>query len=264
MGTNFTTITLERVEDHVMVLYLDRPERANAMNTQMGIELRAFFQDMYVDQQDIRVVIVTGRGSKAFSAGGDLKDRDGMTDQQWQHQHAIYEQMVRGLRDCPVPVICAVNGAAYGGGCEFALGCDFIYASSTARFALTEVTLGIMPGAAGTINLPHAVGERRAREIIYTGAPFSAAEGYAWGLVNKVCEPEALLEETLATARRVATNAPISIRQAKKSIALATQVDRNSAYMFELEAYNRMVPTTDRLEGVRAFNEKRKPRFEGR
>ena len=264
MPTDFTTITLERVEDHILVLYLDRPERANAMNTQMGSELRAFFQDMYVDQQDIRVVIVTGRGAKAFSAGGDLKDRDGMTDQQWQNQHAIYEQMVRGLRDCPVPVICAVNGAAYGGGCEFALSCDFIYASSTARFALTEVTLGIMPGAAGTINLPHAVGERRAREIIYTGTPFTAAEGLAWGLINKICEPQALLEETLATAARIAGNAPISIRQAKKSIALATQVDRNSAYMFELEAYNRMVPTTDRLEGVRAFNEKRKPRFEGR
>lgn len=264
MRTDFTTISPERVEDHILVLYLDRPERANAMNTQMGIELRAFFQDMYVDQDDVRVVIVTGRGTKAFSAGGDLKDRDGMTDQQWQHQHAIYEQMVRGLRDCPVPVICAVNGAAYGGGCEFALGCDFIYAASHARFALTEVTLGIMPGAAGTINLPHAVGERRAREIIYTGSPFSAAEGHAWGLINQVCEADALLEETLVTARRIAGNAPISIRQAKKSIALATQVDRNSAYMFELEAYNRMVPTADRLEGVRAFNEKRKPRFEGR
>ncbi|MBK8959027.1 MAG: enoyl-CoA hydratase/isomerase family protein [Proteobacteria bacterium] len=264
MRSDFTTITPERVEEHILVLHLDRPERANAMNTQMGIELRAFFQDMYVDQEGVRVVIVTGRGTKAFSAGGDLKDRDGMTDQQWQHQHAIYEQMVRGLRDCPVPVICAVNGAAYGGGCEFALGCDFIYAASTARFALTEVTLGIMPGAAGTINLPHAVGERRAREIIYTGTPFTAAEGQAWGLVNKVCEPEALLEETLATARRIAGNGPISIRQAKKSIALATQIDRNSAYMFELEAYNRMVPTADRLEGVRAFNEKRKPRFEGR
>ena len=121
-----------------------------------------------------------------------------------------------------------------------------------------------MPGAAGTINLPHAVGERRAREIIYTGTPFTAAEAHTWGLVNKICEPDELLEDTLVTARRIAGNGPISIRQAKKSIALATQIDRNSAYMFELEAYNRMVPTADRLEGVRAFNEKRKPRFEGR
>ena len=168
------------------------------------------------------------------------------------------------MRRSAIPVICAVNGAAYGGGCEFALGCDFIYAASTARFALTEVTLGIMPGAAGTINLPHAVGERRAREIIYTGAPFTANEAHEWGLVNKICEPAALMSEALATAARIAANAPIAVRQAKKSMAIATQVDRGTAYMFELEAYNRMVSTADRLEGVRAFNEKRKPRFEGR
>lgn len=264
MRSDYSTIGLERRDDHVLMLWLNRPERANAMNTQMGLELRELFQDLYVDQQDCRVVVVSGRGEKAFCAGGDLKDRDGMTDQQWQHQHAIFEQMVRHLRECPLPVLCAVNGAAYGGGCEFALACDFIYAASTARFALTEVTLGIMPGAAGTINLPHAVGERRAREIIYTGAPFSAAEAHAWGLVNRVCEPAALLDDILATAGRIAANAPIAIRQAKKSIAMATQVDRGSAYQFELEAYNRMVPTADRQEGVRAFNEKRKPRFEGR
>ena len=264
MHTDYTTLSLDTSDPHVLVIYLDRPERANAMNTQMGLDLRQLFMDLYVDQGDVRCLVITGRGDKVFCAGGDLKDRDGMSDQQWQHQHAIFEQMVRGLRDCPVPVICAVNGAAYGGGCEFALGCDFIYAASHARFALTEVTLGIMPGAAGTINLPYAVGERRAREIIYTGLAFSAADALAWGLVNKVCEPEQLLAAARATAVRIAGNAPIAIRQAKKSIALATQVDRGSAYMFELEAYNRMVPTADRVEGVRAFNEKRKPRFEGR
>lgn len=264
MRTDFETITPERVDEHVLLLWFDRPHRANAMNTQMGLDLRELFQDLYVDQEGLRCVVVTGRGEKAFSAGGDLKDRDGMTDAQWQHQHAIYEQMVRHMRDCPIPIIGAVNGAAYGGGCEFALSCDFLYAARTARFALTEITLGIMPGACGTINLPHAVGERRAREIIYTGAPFSAEDALAWGLVNRVCEPDQLLDETLATARRIAQNAPISVRQAKKSMAVSTQVDRATGYMFELEAYNRMVPTEDRLEGVRAFNEKRRPEFKGR
>ena len=264
MRTDFETITTERVDDHVLLLWLDRPARANAMNTRMGLELRELFMDLYVDAEDLRCLVVTGRGEKVFCAGGDLKDRDGMTDAQWQHQHAIFEQMVRHMRDCPVPIIGAINGAAYGGGCEFALSCDFLYAAETARFALTETTLGIMPGACGTINLPHAVGERRAREIVYTGAPFSAAEASAWGLVNRVCAPESLIEETLATARRIAANAPISIRQAKKSIAVSTQVDRNTGYLFELEAYNRMVPTDDRLEGVCAFNEKRPPRFTGR
>jgi enoyl-CoA hydratase/carnithine racemase len=234
------------------------------MNTQMGLDLRQVFTDLYVDTEEFRCVVVSGRGDKVFSAGGDLKDRDGMTDQQWQSQHAVFEQMMRGLRDCPVPVIGAINGAAYGGGCEFALACDFIYAAEHARFALTEITLGIMPGAGGTMNLPHAVGERRAREIIYTGIPFSAAEAYSWGLVNRVCAAPDLLGDTLATAERIAANAPIAVRQAKKSIAVSTQVDRHTGYQFELEAYNRMVPTADRLEGVRAFNEKRKPQFTGK
>jgi enoyl-CoA hydratase len=264
MQTDYETIALEKVEEHVLLLALDRPKRANAMNTQMGLDLRQVFLDLYVDTEDIRCVVVTGRGEKIFCAGGDLKDRDGMTDQQWQSQHAIFEQMVRGMRECPVPVLGAINGAAYGGGCEFALSCDFIYAAEHARFALTEITLGIMPGAGGTMNLPQAVGERRAREIIYTGRPFSAAEGLEWGLVNQVCAANDLLKKTIATAESISRNAPISVRQAKKSIAVSTQVDRHVGYMFELEAYNRMVPTEDRLEGVRAFNEKRKPEFKGR
>ncbi len=264
MRHDYETISHERVSDHVMLLYLDRPQRANAMNTQMGLDLRELFMDLYVDQEDLRCIVVTGRGEKIFCAGGDLKDRNGMTDAQWQHQHAIFEQMVRHMRECPIPIIGAINGAAFGGGCEFALSCDFLYAAEHARFALTEITLGIMPGACGTINLPHAVGERRAREIIYTGQPFSAADAEAWGLVNRVCPPEELLPQTLETAARIARNAPISVRQAKKSTGIATQIDRSSAYQFELEAYNRMVPTEDRLEGVRAFNEKRTPVFKGR
>ena len=251
MKTNYETITVETTADQVLLVHLDRPERANAMNTQMGLDLRELFMELYVASEDLRCVVVTGRGEKIFCAGGDLKDRDGMTDQQWQTQHAIFEQMVRGLRECPIPVLAAVNGAAFGGGCEFALGCDFIYAAEHARFALTEITLGIMPGAGGTMNLPFAVGERRAREIIYTGRPFSAEEAYNWGLVNEVCSADTLLDSTLATAKRIAENAPISVRQAKKSIAVASQTDRHIGYMFELEAYNRMVPSEDRLEGVR-------------
>lgn len=186
-----------------------------------------------------------------------------MTDAQWRYQHAVYEQGVMAVRNCPVPVIAAVNGAAYGGGCETALNTDFVYASSTARFALTEVTLGIMPGAMGTQNLPHAVGERRAKEIIFTGSPFTAEDAYAWGLVNKVCAPESLIEETLVTARKIAANAPQSIMRAKRSVSVASQVDRATGYQFELEAYNRLVGTKDRLEGVLAFNEKRKANFTG-
>ena len=150
------------------------------------------------------------------------------------------------------------------GGCEIALAADFIYAAGAARFALTEVTLGIMPGAAGTQNLPRACGVRRAKEIILTGTPFTAAQGLEWGIVNRVCADGKLLDESLETAGRIAANGPVAVRQAKKSIDMATQLDLKSGYAFEIEAYNRMVPTEDRQEGVRAFNEKRKADFKGR
>ena len=193
---------------------------------------------------------MTGAGDKAFCAGGDLKERQGMTDEQWQAQHLLFERMIRAFIGCPVPVIGAINGAAYAGGCELALCCDFLYAAETARFALTEVTLGIMPGAGGTQNLPRAVGERRAKEIILTGRPFTAAEAFEWGMVNRLCAPERLLDETLETARRIADNAPISVRQAKHAIHYGLQMDLASGMMFEIEAYNRMVPTEDRREGM--------------
>lgn len=187
-----------------------------------------------------------------------------MSDETWAAQHAIFERMVRAVVGCPLPLICAVNGAAYGGGCEIAAACDFVYASTNARFALTEVTLGIMPGAGGTQNLARAVGSRRAKEIILTGLPFTAAEAEAWGLVNRVCEPADLLPAALATAERIAANAPISVRQAKQAIQRGLDMSIWDGLAFEIEAYNRMVPTEDRREGVNAFNEKRKPAFRGR
>jgi len=160
-------------------------------------------------------------------------------------------------------IIAAVNGHAYAGGFETVLSCDFAYAVKTARFALTEVTLGIMPGAGGTQNLPRAVGERRAKEIIMTGRPFSAQQAYEWGVLNAVCEPQELMPKVLETAHTIAANAPLSIRQVKKSVRFGMQMELKTAYRFEIEAYNHLVETEDRYEGIRAFNEKRKPVFKG-
>ena len=142
--------------------------------------------------------------------------------------------------------------------------CDFLYAAETARFALTEVTLGIMPGGGGTQTLPRAVGERRAKELILTGKPFTSAEAHAWGFVNEVFPLSELLPAALATASRIAANAPISVRQAKLSIHRGLQLSLRDGLALEIEAYNRMVPTEDRREGVLAFNEKRPPNFKGR
>ena len=168
------------------IVRLNRPDASNALNTQMGRDLVRYFEDAALDPKSLRCIVLTGAGDKAFCAGGDLKERRGMTDEAWTRQHVIFERMVRALIDCPVPIIGAVNGAAYGGGCEIAGCCDFLYAAESARFALTEVTLGIMPGGGGTQTLPRAVGERRAKELILTGKPFTAAEAHAWGLVNEV------------------------------------------------------------------------------
>jgi enoyl-CoA hydratase/carnithine racemase len=261
---DFTTLTLAAPQEHVLLVTMNRPEAANAMNTQMGLDLMACFEGLALDPGDTRCAVLTGAGEKAFCAGGDLKERKGMSDEAWGRQHLIFERMVRALMACPTPIIAAVNGAAYAGGCEIALCCDFIYAAESARFALTEVTLGIMPGAGATQNLPRAIGMRRAKEIILTGKPFGVAEAHAWGLVNRVLAGAELMRETLATAAIVARNAPISVRQAKQAISRGMNMSVWDGLAFEIEAYNRMVPTEDRREGVLAYNEKRPPRFTGR
>jgi len=161
-------------------------------------------------------------------------------------------------------VICAVNGAAYGGGCEIALNCDFIYAAETARFALPEVKLGIMPGLGGVQNLVRAAGERRAREVLLTGEPFTAAEGLAWGVVNRVCGAGELVAEAVATAKTIAANAPLSVRNIRRVVRNTATLSQADAIPVELDAYNQLTPTEDRREGVAAWGEKRKPEWKGR
>jgi len=233
------------------------------MNTQMGLDLLDLFGGFYADQEGIRCIVLTGAGKKAFCAGADLKERNDMSNASWFAQHAIFERHVRAMLHCPIPFIAAVNGAAFGGGMEMALSADFIYAAKSARFALPETSLGIMPGAAGTQNLPIACGVRRAKEIILTAERFTAQQAFDWGIVNQLSEDENLMAETLASARKIASNGPLAVRQAKKSVGFAAGADLDSGYAFEIEAYNRLVPTHDRLEGIRAFNEKRKPNFKG-
>ena len=260
----FQTLQLEEPSPGLLVVTLNRPEVRNALNTQMGRELRELFVPLKFTPGELRCIVITGSGDKAFCSGGDLKERKGMSDEQWRLQHAIFEEGYYAVMECPVPVIAAVRGAAYAGGCELALACDFIYAASDARFALTEVTIGIMPGGGGTQNLPRAVGERRAKEIILTGGPFTAQQAYEWGMVNAVHEPPALMPAVLQTAQRIADNAPISVRQAKKSIHHGLQTDLVTGLAYEVAAYERMITTDDRREGIDAFNEKRKPKFRGR
>ena len=260
----YETLLTANVTPHVLLVTLNRPDVGNALNTQMGLDLLDLWNRLTEDAGDVRCVVLTGSGERIFCAGGDLKQRNGMSNITWQRQHEVFERAYWTLADLPLPVIAAINGHAYAGGFELALCCDFIYASRTARFALTEVTLGIMPGGGGTQNLPRAVGDRRAKEILMTGRPFEAAKALEWGIANEVLEQHEVVPRAIATATIIADNAPLSIRQLKKSVRHGTQMDLRTAFRFEVEAYQMLIPTEDRVEGVRAFNEKRKPVFKGR
>ena len=263
-NSQYTTLLLQQPANHVLTVTLNRPEAANAFNTQMARELYTLFESLALDDEDTRCVILTGAGERVFCAGGDLKERKGMTDEVWQQQHLIYERMLRAVLDCPIPVIAAVNGAAYAGGCELVAATDFVYTVPNARFALTETSLGIIPGAGGTQTLARAIGERRAKEMILTACPITAQQALDWGLVNSLYPPEELLPEAVNTAQRISANAPIAVRVAKQSIHRGLQMSLRDGLCFEIEAYNRTVPTQDRREGVLAFNEKRKPNFKGK
>lgn len=261
---DYETVSARMADEHVLLVTLNRPQVGNAINTQMGRDLLDLWNGLTEDAGPARCIVLTGAGERIFCGGGDLKERNGMSRETWQRQHELFERMYWTLVDLPLPVIAAVNGHAYAGGLEMALSCDFIYASREARFALTEVTLGIMPGAGGTQNLPRAVGERRAKEILMTGRPFDAAQALEWGVANALHDPPDVLPAALATAGAIAANAPLSVRQIKKSVRYGGQMELRTAFRFEIEAYNHLVDTDDRREGVLAFNEKRKPAFKGR
>ena len=263
MEKDYETLLVKRHKSHVLCVTLNRPKVANAFNTTMAREITNLLEGIALEPKAIRVIVLTGSGKRAFCAGGDLKERNGMTDEAWQAQHLVFERMIRAVIGCPIPIIGAINGAAYGGGCELIAALDFIYASETAKFAQTEVTLGIIPGAGGTQTLPRAVGERRAKELILSGKVFSAQEAFDWGLANAIFAQDELLHHALETAERIAANAPLAVKQAKQAIHKGLQMSVLDGLAFEIEAYNQTVPTHDRKEGIAAFNEKRKPIFKG-
>ncbi len=259
----YENLILSQPEPHVLLVTMNRPNIANAFNTRMAEEMLEVWTGPAA-AEDIRCVVLTGSGDRAFCAGADLKERNGMSEADWRTQHVLFENMAYALMDCPNPVIAAVNGAAYAGGFEMVLACDFAYGTRSARFALTEVTLGLIPGVGGTQNLPRATGLARAKEIILTGLPFSADQALDWGILNRLCDPETLLSDALSTAKRIAGNAPLSIRQAMRSMDGGIDMPLREARRHEVACYNHLIETEDLKEGIAAFNEKRKPVFKGR
>ena len=264
MSSSYKTLDVTRSADgFVVTVELNRPEALNAMNTAMGEELLHCFEAFQWDRT-VRAVVFTGAGEKAFCVGGDLKEREGMTDEAWRAQHLIFEQGAARVLHCPVPVIAAVEGFAMGGGCELAVLSDMIVASESAVFAVPEVTRGIFPGIGGTQLLPRIIGAPLAKEMIFTGRRVDAREAKAIGLVNHLVPAGQARAKAGEMAATIADNGPVAVRQAKKAISRGTETDLETGMALAIEAYNNTITTEDRLEGVRAFNENRKPRFQGR
>jgi enoyl-CoA hydratase/carnithine racemase len=232
----------------------------NAMNTAMFTELRAVVRELSANAA-VRVLVLTGAGTRAFSVGGDLKERNGMSDETWRAQHQLIEEAFLAVKDFPVPVVAAVEGHAHGGGLELALMCDFIIASEASVFSLPEAKRGILPGGGGVQNLVRAAGMRRAKQLLYTGASFTAQQALQWGMVNELTEPGRALEQALQIARQIVQAAPMSVRYVKLAASRGGEVDFHTGYMLDLAAYNVLVSSQDRLEGVQAFNERRPPRW---
>jgi enoyl-CoA hydratase len=245
------------------VLTLNRPTALNAINTQMMKELLNLFREQAYNDE-LRCVIMTGAGDRSFSTGGDLKERNGMSNDQWRTQHHLIEDMFEALWSFPMPIIAAVEGFAYAGGCELALGTDFIIASESAEFAVKEITRGIMPGGGGIHRLARTIGTRRASEMIYTGRAIKAEQAYEWGLVNRIVPTGRALGTALEVAQEIVASAPMAVRAAKVAINRGIDSDSRTAYALDIAAYNVLIGSEDRLEGIAAFNEKRKPVWKNR
>ncbi|WAA09996.1 enoyl-CoA hydratase-related protein [Fervidibacillus albus] len=255
------TILLEK-QNNCLIVTLNRPERLNAMNYQMLLELGEIVERIRYDS-DVRVVLFTGSGEKSFSSGADLKERKRLGEREVKRNVHKTRSVFQQIADLPQPVIAAVNGYAFGGGFELMLACDFRVAVKEAKMGLTEVSWGIIPGAGGTQRLPRLIGEAKAKELIFTAKKICAEEAFSYGLLTKVVEREELMQESMRLAKTLMENGPIAIAQAKFAMNQGMGLDLKAGLEIEGKAYEVTIPTSDRLEALQAFAEKRKPIFKG-
>jgi len=242
---------------------LNRSGAMNAFNYDMLVELGQITESIRINP-DIRVIIFTGSGDRAFSVGADLKERKTLTDLQVKRNLYKIGEVFSAIENLPQPTIAMMNGFAFGGGMELALACDFRIAADTALMGLTETGLAIIPGAGGTQRLPRLIGEAKALELILTARRMSAAEALSYGVLTKVATPEDLVQVTADFADSILANGPIALQQAKFAIKHGMNVDLQTGLAIERKAYELTIPTEDRIEALNAFSEKRKPVFKGK
>lgn len=245
------------------VVTFNRPERMNAVSQTLAAELLATLDALAADPA-VRCIVLTGAGTKAFCAGADLKERATMSEAEVRTFLSNLGRTLAQLESMAKPIIAAINGFALGGGLELALTCDIRLASTNATMGLTEVRLGIIPGGGGTQRLPRVVGLGKAKELIYTGRRVGAEEALAIGLVNAVHAPEELVDAAVAMGEQIALGAPLAIAQAKFAVHHGMQTDVTTGLAIERKAYETLLPTSDRIEALMAFREKRPPKFQGK
>jgi enoyl-CoA hydratase/carnithine racemase len=255
-----------RVEQRgsVAVWSIDRADRANALSRATLLAFGKLAREV-ADNPSVRAIVVTGAGDKAFCAGADLKERQGMTENDVRLQVQLYRTELGPLDRSPKPVVAAINGAALGGGLELALCCDLRVAAAHAQLGLPETSLGIIPGAGGTQRLPRVVGEARAKEMILLARRLSAEEALSWGLVNRVTPAgKNVVDDAIEWIRPVAEGAPIAQAAALEAIDRALDATLELGLELEKVSYEKTIVSEDRREALAAFAEKRKPVFKGR
>jgi enoyl-CoA hydratase/carnithine racemase len=248
--------------DGVVRVVLDRPEALNAISTALATELAEVFSALGQDDT-LRAVVLASSSPRAFCVGADLKERNGYSDAQLRAQRVVYRRMAAAVLAVPVPVVAAVAGHALGGGLELALLGDLIVADATAVVGLPEVSVGVIPGLGGTQLLPRRIGVARAAELIYTARRLDAEQAAALGVVDRVVPAGEAVATAVGVAEEIARNSPVAVRNAKRAIRLGTGVDLAAALEVEDGAWRATAFSADRAEGVRAFTEKRPPRWPG-
>jgi enoyl-CoA hydratase len=253
-------VLTEHSGDGVLLVRINRPEAKNALNNAVRKALTKAFTTAAEDDS-VRCVVITGN-QEAFVAGADIKDmaEAGAVDIMLRRNHLMW----RTIAQCPKPVIAAVNGFALGGGCELAMHADIIIAGESAQFGQPEIRVGIMPGAGGTQRLVRAVGKFKAMKMVLTGKPVSAREAEAMGLVSEVVADDQVLDSALALAKTIAAMPPLAVEQIKEVMLAGPDAPLETALMLERKAFQLLFDSQDQKEGMRAFSEKRRPKYQGR
>ncbi len=244
----------------VAVVTLNRPHADNAITTELAASLIEVLETIAA-RATVRVAIITGAGDRAFSVGGDLRQRKSMTKEEWLRQRQVFDRLLYTLRQLRRPVIAAVHGMAYGGGCEIAISCDFIVASDDAMFGQPEAMVGLSAGGGSPVLLPRLLPRGRALQMLMTGQPITAKEAHRLGMVNELHPRAELMNEVLRIAEEIASNSPTAVQAVKRAVLMGEGEPIEQAAAIMMEAHWRSVVHPDRVEGIRAFNEGREPTF---